>query len=310
MSCKCCVSLRGLAYFGASTHIVVGAMFFVEFLEGLFSISQSKLLQTDTINIGTERLVYHWVFLSLGFLIFQGIDRESKTLLKRSSIIFLILQALTFAIRLRYGYMQSSLSKNPFVEAKSDYNSDTYHRGLGLTIVATGAYLMTLFLYVRKLESNIHGGRLFRPHTNAAHIPLSTTNFGWYSQTHPTRNSRGGSSNSNNNNSSNTLYSPLNFFGGVMGATGFNPLVWTNPGPPPPYSDAAPPSEVQLNRSLPTVHTHNMQPCSSRTMMNSVSNNDNADKNASSRTSERNENDPSVVPLLEDDNEDKNGLEC
>lgn len=180
------------------------------------------------------------------------------------------------------------------------------YRGLSVGILATGAYLMILFLYVRKLESSIHGGRLFRPNTTATHIPLSTTNVGWYGQSHSSRSSRG-QGNSNNGN----LYSPLNFFGGVVGAAGFNPLVWTNPGPPPPYSDTAPPSETS-SRNIPAVHPHPTQPCSSRTLMTSSSSNDNSDKIISSRTSGRTDpRDPSVVvPLLEEENEDKNGLDC
>lgn len=242
-------------------------------------------------------------------------SKESKTLLRRSTIIFLVLQALTLAVRLKYGYMYSSMSSssssNAFWDSKSDPNPDIY-RGLSWGIVATGAYLMILFLYVRKLETSINGGRLFRPNTTATHIPLSTTNLGWYGQSHSSRGSRGHSGNSSG---SGALYSPLNFFGGVVGA-GFNPLVWTNPGPPPPYSDSAPSSETTSSRSMPPPHPHNIQPCSSRMMMSmsSVTSNDsNSDKilNTSSRTSDRNERGDrsAAVPLLDEDSDDKNGLE-
>lgn len=197
--------------------------------------------------------------------------------------------------------MYSSLpSSNPFRDAKPD--ADIY-RGLSVCIVATGAYVLILFLYVRKLESNAHGGRLFRPNTTATHIPLSTTNLGWYGQSHSSRGSSRGNGNGNNG----TLYSPLNFFGGVVG---FNPLVWTNPGPPPPYTDSAPTSST--TPSLPIPHSHATQPCSSRSM-SSTTGNENTDKILStSRTTDRNQSgDPSVVvPLLDEESEDKNGLEC
>lgn len=233
--------------------------------------------------------------------------QESKTLLKRTTIIFLILQALTLAVRFKYGYMYSTLAKNPFDPTQPEPSKPDIYRRLGLSILATGAYLLILFLYVRKLESSFHVGRVFRPNTTATHIPLSTTNVGWYGQSHSSRSSRG---NNNNGSGSGALYSPLNFFGGVVG---FNPLVWTNPGPPPPYSDSAPSADAPINRNIPAVHPHATQPCSSRTMMTSSTGNDNTESKIlnNSRTSERTEpGDPSVVPLLEDESEDKNGLEC
>ncbi|CAG7828662.1 unnamed protein product [Allacma fusca] len=162
----CCISMRGLAFFGASVQTCSGLVDMGNFVDTVVAlVANAKAHESlESLSVSIAKLVTSGLGLPISLLVLVGVDKECVPLLTWPPITYFFLQVLGFLLRIKYGVMVLkagvvSWKKLPWV-LPATFEQLVHDSLFGFMF--TTFHLVVLFFYVQKIETSV-GGQVLDP---------------------------------------------------------------------------------------------------------------------------------------------------